>query len=96
MSSYWSILASSVGRASVLKNSRSQVQTSVFLFFSFLSSLFLLIIAILDYCKMDCKVFIFANNKFIYLEAIESIPRVLYVNLNPMDTNCAPLVADLF
>ena len=46
-------------------------------FFSFLFSLFFfffffLIIVILDYCKVDYKVFIFRNNLLIYLSRIES------------------------
>ena len=49
-------------------------------FFSFLFSLSLfLIIVILNYCKVNYKVFIFRNNILIYSEAIKSL---LYVILN--------------
>ena len=69
----YEILASSVGRAYILYNSRSQVQTSIFLFF-FLFFLFLKKknIVILDHCTMDYKVFIFRNNILIYLSRMES------------------------
>ena len=75
--SFYKILASSVGRASVLQNLMSQVQNSFF--FSFFLSIFLvffffffIIIVILDYCKVDYKVFIFVNNILIYLSRMES------------------------
>ena len=40
--------------------------------FSFFSHFFFIIIVILDYCKVDYKVFIFVNNILIYLPRMES------------------------
>ena len=43
-----------------------------FFFFFFTSSFFSFIIVILNYCKVDYKVFIIRNNKLIYLSRIKS------------------------
>ena len=45
--------------------------------FLFFFSLSFLIIVILDYCKVDYKVFLFRNNILIYSEAIKSIQYVI-------------------
>ena len=74
MDTYHKIKASWVGRASVLENSRSQVQISMVLFclFYFIFFLFYFFIVILNYCKVDYKVFIIRNNKLIYLSRMKS------------------------
>ena len=43
-----------------------------FFFFFFFFGFFFIIIVILDYCKVDYKVFIFVNNILIYLSRMES------------------------
>ena len=68
---FYKILASSVGRASVfIKLEVAGSKLSISFLFFFLS-FFFLIIVILDYCKVDYKVFIFVNNILIYLSRME-------------------------
>ena len=71
------IRASSVGRASVfikLQVAGSDLNCffSAFLLLFFLFLLFSFVIIILNYCKVDYKVFIIRNNKLIYLSRMKS------------------------
>ena len=73
--SFYKILASSVGRAKSVRFIKLEVAGSKLIFFFFFLSFFFfffIIIVILDYCKVDYKVFIFVNNVLIYLSRMES------------------------
>ena len=70
---YHKIRASSVGRASVfikLQVAGSDLNGSFLLCFLLLFSF---IIVILNYCKVDYKVFIIRNNKLIYLSRMKCV-----------------------